>query len=78
MWIQVTNTDSAGNPVTRRLRHPSVDEDVEFSENGKAQVTAEVGEQLVEQVPAIEAVEAASSSDESDESPAEGDTSDDE
>lgn len=56
MWIQTTNTDSAGEPVTRSVRvtvAPDDDDEdptvleAEFSPNGKAQVTADVGEELI-------------------------------
>jgi hypothetical protein len=53
MWIQTTNTDSDGQPVTRRLSPPGIDETVEFSANGKAQVTSDVGEQLIEHVDSV-------------------------
>lgn len=57
MWIKLTNSDSDGNPVTRRLKTAGIDEFVEFSENGKAQVTKDVGELLTEQVNAVVPVE---------------------
>lgn len=60
MWIKTTLTDSAGEPVVRRLRNAATDGYVDFSENGKAQVTKEVGEQLVEQHDSIVPVETAS------------------
>lgn len=48
MWIETTNTDSAGKPVTKRVRKPGTDDEyVTLSENGKAQVTSDVGEQLL-------------------------------
>lgn len=57
MWIRTNNTDSAGEPVLSRIKVPGSDEYVEFSANGKAQVTSEVGEQLVKQVSSIVPVE---------------------
>lgn len=53
MWIQTTNTDSDGSPVTTRLTPPFADEPIEFSANGRAQVTREVGEQLVAEYESI-------------------------
>lgn len=47
MWIQ---TD---NPQTQSLKRPFMDSPVEFSDNGTAQVDADVGEQLVEELDAI-------------------------
>lgn len=58
MWIETTNTDSAGAPVTSRLKPPFLDEPVAFTENGKAQVTAEVGEQLCEHYDSVAPVDA--------------------
>lgn len=57
MWIRTTNTDSAGEPVTEFLRHPVLDDDIEFTANGKAQVTRAVGEQAIDHYPSVEAVE---------------------
>jgi hypothetical protein len=64
MWVETNNTDSAGNPVTSRLKPPFLDRPVVFSDNGKAQVTGEIGEQLCEHYPTV--VPAGTSGDESD------------
>lgn len=56
MWIQTVNTDSAGEPVTRRLRTAD-GLVVEFSSNGKANVKKDVGEQLIDRFESITAVE---------------------
>lgn len=49
MWIETTNTDSDGNPATRQIRNGhTLGETVDFSENGKAQVTKAVGESMIE------------------------------
>lgn len=48
MWIHCTN------PATRRLRRPWMDEPVEFNDSGNAQVPADVGERLVDELDAIE------------------------
>lgn len=57
MWIKNTNT------ATRRLYNealtdedgePLMDEPVEFASNGKAQVTQDLGERLVEHYDTIE------------------------
>lgn len=48
MWITCTN------PATRSLRRPYMDEPIEFSDNGLAQVSSDVGEQLVEDLDAVE------------------------
>lgn len=58
MWIEVTNS------ATRALKIPEIDEKVEFSDNGKAQVSKQVGRALVREVDAV--VEAGSSDDEQD------------
>lgn len=42
MWIENTNT------ATKKLKSPFMDSTVEFNDNGKAQVSREVGEQLAE------------------------------
>lgn len=46
MWIQ---TDKP----TQKLKIPALDEPVEFSEQGTAQVSQEVGESLIDQFDAI-------------------------
>lgn len=66
MWIETTNVDSDGNPVTRRVSTPDTDGYVEFTENGKAQVTADVGEQLIDHYETIRAVDASDGEDDED------------
>lgn len=47
MWITIDNEH------TRRLKRPWMDEPVEFSDNGTAQVQREVGERLCEELAAV-------------------------
>lgn len=47
MWIKTTRRTSDGRPVTRRLKSPDMDDTVEFTDTGTAQVPADVGEYLV-------------------------------
>jgi len=51
MWIKCTNDGTAS------IKLPWVDGPVSFSEAGTAQVPAEVGERLVEEIDAIEPTE---------------------
>lgn len=53
MWIETENTKADGTAVTQRISLPDLDEPVEFNENGKAQVTADVGELLIREVDSI-------------------------
>lgn len=68
MWIKTTNTDSNGDPVTRSLGKPGSDgdDDVQFSDNCKAQVTREVGEELISRHETVEPVEGDDDSDDGD------------
>lgn len=54
IWIEMTRTTSDGRPATKRLKTPEMDEQVEFSENCKAQVSSDVGEHLTESHSGIE------------------------
>lgn len=47
MWIENTNS------ATRRVKPPWADDPIEFSENGKAQVTRDVGERLLDEYPTL-------------------------
>ena len=48
MWIRCTNE------ATERLKSPEMDEPVSFNDNGTAQVSGDVGEQLIERLNDIE------------------------
>jgi len=50
MWIEA-------NANTQRLKLGWMEDPVEFSDNGTAQVKKEVGKRLVEEVPGIEEVD---------------------
>jgi len=51
MWIKCTNQQ------TRSLSLPFMDEPVDFSSTGAAQVSADLGERLVDEIDAIEPTE---------------------
>lgn len=53
MWIETTRFHDDGRPVTKSLKLPEMSEAVTFSENGKANVSAEVGEYLINEVESI-------------------------
>lgn len=46
MWIQI-------DTPTRRLKTPFMDSPIEFSENGTAQVSSEVGDRLTSELDAV-------------------------
>lgn len=48
MWIEYTITDDDGAPTTTQLKTPHMDAPVAFSSTGKAQVTQDVGNHLVD------------------------------
>jgi len=51
MWIKINN-------ATRGMTDPEISKErLEFNDNGKAQVTKEVGEQFVEKYDSIEKIE---------------------
>lgn len=54
MWIELDRTHEDGRQITTSLKLPEMDEPVEFSENGKANVSAEIGELLTNEVESIE------------------------
>lgn len=74
MWIESTNVTDDGRPVTRRIKLPELDEPVEFTDNGKAQVDAETGELLVREVDSI--VESGSEAPDDDETESDTETED--
>jgi len=48
MWIRCTNE------ATERLKSPEMDDPVSFNDNGTAQVSEDVGEQLIKRLNDIE------------------------
>lgn len=48
MWYELTATDSDGNPTTRSFSNEATDGVVEVTANGKFQVSADVGDALME------------------------------
>lgn len=77
MWIETTNTNDDGQPVTTRLTIPELDEYVEFSETGKAQVSKDVGEILVREIDSIVASGSADSDSDDDDSDADAEDAED-
>lgn len=49
MWIETTNRREDGTLVVPSFKEPWMDSPVEFNDNGKAQVSKEVGERLLDE-----------------------------
>ena len=62
MWIKSTNPAHEGGA----FKDPHLDEPVEFNGNGRAQVTAEVGDHLVENYEPFERTQDVEASDDAD------------
>lgn len=55
MWIEFTRKFEDGRPQVESLKPPGLDEPVEFNENGKANVSNDVGRYMVDYYPDVEA-----------------------
>lgn len=66
MWIEHNRFHDDGRPKLKALKLPEMDEKVEFSSNGKSQVTSDVADLLTERVESIEQIDSGESSKEGD------------